>query len=112
MANSRPKLLFLCMAAVVLSECNNQCYSLMSDPSYSSWLDQDDDVDMLQTRPDTKETTTCDMSTGKWVFDESYPLYDSDCPYLSTAVTCQRNGRPDSDYEKWRWKPTSCSLPR
>ncbi|KAI4295064.1 hypothetical protein MLD38_040672 [Melastoma candidum] len=110
MAN--PKLLFLFVAALVLSECSNHGYSLMSYPSYSSWLARDDDVDMIQTRHDPKETTTCDLSTGKWVFDKSYPLYDSDCPYLSTAVTCQSNGRPDSDYEKWRWKPTSCSLPR
>ncbi|KZV20739.1 protein trichome birefringence-like 36, partial [Dorcoceras hygrometricum] len=36
----------------------------------------------------------------------------STCPYLSTAVACRKNGRPDSDYEKWRWKPDACSLPR
>lgn len=25
---------------------------------------------------------------------------------------CQGNGRPDSEYEKWRWKPSECELPR
>lgn len=75
-----------------------------------SWLNEDDDVAVVQTRRESHKS--CDLSTGKWVLDQSYPLYDSNCPYLSTAVTCQRNGRPDSDYEKWRWKPQSCSIPR
>ncbi|XP_042474895.1 protein trichome birefringence-like 36 [Macadamia integrifolia] len=55
---------------------------------------------------------SCDMSIGKWVYDSSYPLYDSTCPYLSDAVNCQRNGRPDSNYEKWKWKPHGCAMPR
>lgn len=55
----------------------------------------------------------CDFTAGKWIFDQSYPLYDSRrCPYLTTAVTCAKNGRPDSDYEKWRWKPNGCTIPR
>ncbi|KAJ0046267.1 hypothetical protein Pint_05825 [Pistacia integerrima] len=52
------------------------------------------------------------IRTGKWVYDPSYPLYDTSCPYLSTAVSCQKNGRPDSEYQKWKWKPHSCSIPR
>ncbi|CAN1344072.1 Protein trichome birefringence-like 36 [Linum perenne] len=55
----------------------------------------------------------CELSSGRWVYDHSYPLYDSNsCPYLTTAVTCQRNGRPDSDYQRWRWQPHGCSIPR
>ncbi|KAK6228430.1 hypothetical protein SCA6_000770 [Theobroma cacao] len=79
----------------------------------SSWLnsEENEDVVMVQTRPQESHGR-CDFSVGKWVYDQSYPLYDSNCPYLSTAVTCQRNGRPDSGYEKWKWKPNGCSLPR
>uniref|UniRef100_A0A5B6ZB33 Uncharacterized protein n=1 Tax=Davidia involucrata TaxID=16924 RepID=A0A5B6ZB33_DAVIN len=81
------------------------------DPDELSWLDEEDDeVDMVQSRHESLRS--CDFSSGKWVFDQSYPLYDSSCPYLSTAVTCQKNGRPDSDYEKWKWKPNGCSIPR
>ncbi|GMJ11845.1 TRICHOME BIREFRINGENCE-LIKE 36 [Hibiscus trionum] len=78
----------------------------------SSWLDTEaNEVVMVHsTRPDWPKR--CDFSVGKWIYDQSYPLYDSNCPYLSTAVTCQRNGRPDSGYEKWKWKPNGCSLPR
>lgn len=75
------------------------------------WLDsKDDEVNMVQSRRASQNG--CDFSAGKWVFDQSYPLYDSSCPYLSTAVTCRKNGRPDSDYEKWKWKAQGCSIPR
>ncbi|KAE9465410.1 hypothetical protein C3L33_02683, partial [Rhododendron williamsianum] len=68
-----------------------------------SWLnDQDDDeVTMVQSRHSSLKS--CDFSYGKWVYDQTYPLYDSNCPYLSSAVTCKKNGRPDSDYEKWKF---------
>ncbi|KAJ4720592.1 Trichome birefringence-like family [Melia azedarach] len=75
------------------------------------WLDEDDnEVDIVQTR--RVSSKQCDFTSGKWVYDSSYPLYDSNCPYLSTAVSCQKNGRPDSDYQKWKWKPNACSIPR
>ena len=77
---------------------------------FGSLLNEEDEVVMVQSGQ--KQNKRCDFSSGKWVFDESYPLYDSSCPYLSTAVTCQKNGRPDSDYQKWKWKPTGCSVPR
>ncbi|KAE8686609.1 Protein trichome birefringence-like 36 [Hibiscus syriacus] len=78
----------------------------------SSWLNTEaNEVVMVQSRRQDWPKR-CDFSVGKWIYDQSYPLYDSNCPYLSTAVTCQRNGRPDSGYEKWKWKPNGCSLPR
>lgn len=85
--------------------------SLINPEDVPSWLSMEtEDVNMVQTS--SGSWNKCDFSVGKWVFDQSYPLYDSNCPYLSTAVTCQKNGRPDSDYEKWKWKPDSCSMPR
>lgn len=76
-----------------------------------TWLDdKDDEISMFHSQHSSMRR--CDFTSGKWVFDQSYPLYDSTCPYLSTAVTCTKNGRPDSDYEKWRWKPHGCEIPR
>ncbi|CAL9067003.1 unnamed protein product [Musa banksii] len=57
----------------------------------------------------------CNLFQGRWVLDEhnSRPLYtEESCPYLTRQVTCGRNGRPDSLYQKWRWKPDACDLPR
>lgn len=55
----------------------------------------------------------CDVFDGDWVWDESYPLYQSpDCPFLDEGFRCSENGRPDFFYTKWRWQPKTCNLPR
>lgn len=55
----------------------------------------------------------CDIYKGDWVWDESYPLYQSrDCMFLDGGFRCTENGRPDNFYTKWRWQPKDCNLPR
>ncbi|PRQ26131.1 putative PMR5 domain, PC-Esterase [Rosa chinensis] len=55
----------------------------------------------------------CDVFDGNWVWDESYPLYQSqNCSFLDGGFRCTENGRPDSFYTKWRWQPKDCNLPR
>ncbi|KAJ8506476.1 hypothetical protein OPV22_007362 [Ensete ventricosum] len=57
---------------------------------------------------------SCDLSDGEWVFDDvNYPLYREDqCQFLSEQLSCLKNGRREAMYQKWRWQPKGCSLPK
>lgn len=61
-----------------------------------------------------EEEDSCNIFDGKWVYDPTAsPLYSvSQCPFLSDQVSCQRNGRPDFEYEKWSWEAKGCEIPR
>ncbi|XP_022764461.1 protein trichome birefringence-like 33 isoform X2 [Durio zibethinus] len=60
-----------------------------------------------------KSEEGCDIFSGRWVKDElTRPLYEeSECPYIQPQLTCQEYGRPDTEYQKWRWQPHGCDLP-
>lgn len=56
---------------------------------------------------------SCDVFAGSWVKDASYPLYNSsECPFAERGFNCLANGREDTDYLRWRWKPKQCEVPR
>ncbi|XP_042508133.1 protein YLS7-like [Macadamia integrifolia] len=62
---------------------------------------------------DSVYSEACDLYDGKWFYDSAGPLYTNNtCPILTQMQNCQGNGRPDKDYENWRWKPSKCDLPR
>ncbi|XVF60881.1 hypothetical protein PTKIN_Ptkin08bG0084000 [Pterospermum kingtungense] len=66
-------------------------------------------------KPSTLEKEgKCNIFEGKGVYDPiESPLYVSAmCPFLSEIASCQRNGWPDKEYEKWRWEANDCKIPR
>lgn len=55
----------------------------------------------------------CDFTKGKWVYDDSLPLYTNDsCPFTDEGFDCWGNGRSDKNYMKWRWQLQDCEIPR
>ncbi|KAG4991207.1 hypothetical protein JHK82_024703 [Glycine max] len=55
----------------------------------------------------------CDFFDGEWVKDDSYPLYEpGSCNIVDEQFHCIQNGRPDKDFQKYKWKPKGCNLPR
>ena len=57
----------------------------------------------------------CDYFNGKWVYDNGtlYPLYkENECRFMSDQLACEKFGRKDLSYQKWRWQPHHCDLPR
>ena len=55
----------------------------------------------------------CDYSNGKWVRTKRGPLYNgTTCVKMKKNQNCIANGRPDSGFLYWKWKPSECHLPR
>ncbi|XP_078441232.1 trichome birefringence-like protein (DUF828) isoform X2 [Wolffia australiana] len=68
---------------------------------------------MMNFYSDISSKCDCDLYHGRWVHDPDGPLYtNKTCPIITQMQNCQGNGRPDRDYENWRWKPDQCDLPR
>ncbi|KAJ4848404.1 Protein trichome birefringence-like 4 [Turnera subulata] len=59
------------------------------------------------------ELSSCDIFDGNWVIDDSNPLYQpGSCPFIDDGFNCFKNGRPDAEYLRYRWKPHGCKIPR
>ncbi|XP_076896926.1 protein trichome birefringence-like 19 [Bidens hawaiensis] len=54
----------------------------------------------------------CDVFSGEWIPNPNAPYYNNmTCWAIHEHQNCQKYGRPDSDFMKWRWKPDGCDLP-
>ncbi|KAI5437079.1 xyloglucan O-acetyltransferase 1 [Lathyrus oleraceus] len=53
----------------------------------------------------------CDYTKGRWVRDMRGPLYNgTTCSIIKSKQNCIVNGRSDTSYLNWRWKPDECNL--
>ncbi|XP_010448656.1 PREDICTED: protein trichome birefringence-like 24 [Camelina sativa] len=64
--------------------------------------------------PQDIEVEKCNLFAGKWIPDSLGPIYtNNSCGSLIDGhQDCITNGRPDSDFLYWKWKPHDCLLPR
>ncbi|KAL5718893.1 Protein trichome birefringence-like 26 [Ranunculus cassubicifolius] len=59
------------------------------------------------------EKEHCDIFTGDWIPNPAGPVYTNEsCRVIQVDQNCMSNGRPDSGYLYWRWKPRDCELAR
>ena len=72
-------------------------------------LNSDPYANILNSSSDMKG---CNIFSGKWIPYPEEPYYTSQtCPFVIDHHNCFKNGRPDTDFLKWRWKPDQCELP-
>lgn len=58
-------------------------------------------------------TNKCDVFDGNWVRDPLGPLYTNEsCLAIEAHQNCMKNGRPDSEFLFWKWKPRGCDIER
>ncbi|KAK2992547.1 hypothetical protein RJ640_001860 [Escallonia rubra] len=55
----------------------------------------------------------CDLFTGDWIRNPAGPVYtNQSCHLIEHHQNCVTNGRPDTQYLYWKWKPRDCELPQ
>ncbi|XP_017236834.1 protein trichome birefringence-like 23 [Daucus carota subsp. sativus] len=56
---------------------------------------------------------SCNLMVGNWIRNPEGPRYTNEsCQFIESHQNCMKNGRPDTEYLYWRWKPKDCELPQ
>eukprot|EP00271_Cylindrocystis_brebissonii_P013159 TRINITY_DN32772_c0_g1_i1.p1 TRINITY_DN32772_c0_g1~~TRINITY_DN32772_c0_g1_i1.p1 ORF type:complete len:475 (+),score=41.63 TRINITY_DN32772_c0_g1_i1:283-1707(+) len=59
-----------------------------------------------------RKLNVCDYRSGSWYPDSTRPPYGSKCQWIRTSFNCIQNGRLDTGYVRWSWRPSTCTLPK
>lgn len=58
------------------------------------------------------ESEQCDLFSGEWIPNPSGPAYtNASCRFIEDHQNCMLNGKPDTGYLYWKWKPYGCDIP-
>lgn len=56
-----------------------------------------------------RRATSCDVGDGQWVWDFWLPRYNGlTCGAIDPEKNCQKMGRKNMNYQKYRWQPNAC----
>jgi hypothetical protein len=82
----------------------------------SSALEEEAESDAITQETESEkeaDAPQCDYSVGKWVLDETRPLYSGlECTmWLSPGFSCRKHNHPDKLLDRYRWQPSGCNLP-
>ncbi|XP_075514567.1 protein PMR5-like [Primulina tabacum] len=103
----QPHFIVLCLAILLLQSFAVSS-AVLTGPKNHGWRSNG----RYKTPVLQANVSSCDLFSGSWVRDESYPVYQSSCPIIDPEFNCQMYGRPDTDYLKYRWQPSNCQIPR
>ncbi|KAL9230566.1 hypothetical protein vseg_005903 [Gypsophila vaccaria] len=56
----------------------------------------------------------CELFRGKWVpnLKKTHYYTSQSCKTIPDSKNCFKNGRNDTDFVNWMWKPNECELPK
>ncbi|XP_020098179.1 protein trichome birefringence-like 26 [Ananas comosus] len=71
-----------------------------------------EDADLVNAVAGKLHREQCDLFKGEWIANPEGPAYTNEsCRFIEEFRDCMTNGRPDTEYLYWRWKPYDCESP-
>lgn len=108
--NTSTKVLLLTISLILISSIPLCLLKTPHSPLFSP-----NKFNMISTLRIIELDQKCDVFNGKWVLPHPQgplPYYTNEtCGLIIDQQNCIKNGRPDSEFMKWRWKPKDCDLP-